>query len=349
LHALNRELHERFYRGRYRLAMSLEMIANPENPLPSTKEACDNLAEPLEILCRSGMADDTLLVSAEYLRDYSTCNIRCRLLELDDEDPGWLSRTRVRWHLRRAVRITSFIAGDPALINAVLDDPHSEWWPMSPAECVPGPLFWARARDRVRWLQWQRSTASWQAAYNTACLYAALADAARKALADVAVEACVDAAEEVLAEAAEEGALADAAEEGALADAADEALADAERKACALELVLRDLEHRVIVSLRRAVDNPHSELERPSDWIDSDPDFQAMRDNPQIFRAFESFCADQVRQDYPDSIAGKCPVPHTTAVKSLAVHRTRLTREQFPGRSQLPGSSPWAITAAHED
>ncbi|MGH3278590.1 MAG: hypothetical protein ACRDNW_05565, partial [Trebonia sp.] len=29
-------------------------------------------------------------------------------------------------------------------------------------------------RDRARWLPWQARTASWQAAYNTACLYAVL-------------------------------------------------------------------------------------------------------------------------------------------------------------------------------
>jgi hypothetical protein len=29
--------------------------------------------------------------------------------------------------------------------------------------------------DRVRWLPWLRRSASWQAAYNSACLYAALA------------------------------------------------------------------------------------------------------------------------------------------------------------------------------
>lgn len=152
----------------------------------------------------------------------------------------------------------------------------------------------------MRRLPRQRSTASWQAAYNTACLYAALADRARKE--------------------------------------------------CAPELVLRNLEHRVIVSLRRAVDNPHSELERPSDWIDSDPDFHAMRDDPQIFKAFEGFLLDQMRQDYPDSfIAGKCPVPHTTPDKSLAVHGRQLIRAQFPIRSPVPGPVPTGNDGTHED
>jgi hypothetical protein len=47
-----------------------------------------------------------------------------------------------------------------------------------PAEAIPEAV--ARAawkpptRDRVRWLPWQARTASWQAAYNAACLYAVL-------------------------------------------------------------------------------------------------------------------------------------------------------------------------------
>jgi hypothetical protein len=32
----------------------------------------------------------------------------------------------------------------------------------------------AEKRDRTRWLPWQRRTPSWEAAYNTACAYAAL-------------------------------------------------------------------------------------------------------------------------------------------------------------------------------
>ncbi len=220
LHALNRELHCRFFRGRYRLAMSLEMIANPEHYLPNDKATWDNLGETLDILYRSGLTDKRLQVSGEYLTDNGTWKVvtppsgdeapcmrvsrelvlqmlkiaakdlgevrtqlsawrvvrdgifrrderavwlphwrrgyrqpfhdgvcvaelliavRCRLLEPDGEHPRWLRRARVRWHLRRAIRITSFIAGDPALINAVLTDPHSEWWATIAAKGALGP------------------------------------------------------------------------------------------------------------------------------------------------------------------------------------------------------------------
>ena len=55
LHAVNREQYPRFYRGRYRLAMSLEMIANPG---PGTRMKCEEvpfLDEALKILQRCGV------------------------------------------------------------------------------------------------------------------------------------------------------------------------------------------------------------------------------------------------------------------------------------------------------
>jgi hypothetical protein len=145
-------------------------------------------------------------------------------------------------------------------------------------------------------------------------------------------------AEAMLAEAMlAEAMLAEAAlAEAALAEAAraEAALADA-----VLAAVLGDLEHRVIVSLRRVVGNPHSELERPSDWIDSDPDFQAMRHHSQIFAAFENFLLEQKQQEYPEAfMTGKCPVPHTNP----RVSGRRLTRTQSPILSPVPGPVPRA-------
>ena len=55
LHALNRELHPRLFHGRYRLAMSLEMAANPGHYLPDTGQTRDCLEETLAILSRCGL------------------------------------------------------------------------------------------------------------------------------------------------------------------------------------------------------------------------------------------------------------------------------------------------------
>ncbi|HTR92193.1 MAG TPA: hypothetical protein VMI73_10680 [Trebonia sp.] len=358
LHALNRELHRRLYRGRYRFAMSLEMIANPEHHLPNVEATWGKLTETVEILNRGGMTDGKLTVSAECQQDDGSWSaatqqdcaarsirvsrdlamkllkiaasdlrevrtqldtwhvvrdailrrderavwlphwsqrhrrafqdgvcvaelliaIRCRLLEPGGEDPPWLSQARVRWHLRRAIGITGCIAGDPAVIDAVLADPHGEWWD-------------AKGGGKHR----RRRTDSWQAAYNTACVYAALADAARAG--------------------------------------------GAPRES------LQRLEERVIASLRRVVGNPRSELERPSDWIDSDPDFRAMQDDLDIFGTFQEFLIGQLRQDYPVAfMAGECPVFHTppeapaplTAAKASRGSRRR-SRQARSSRVPSPG------------
>jgi len=50
LHAMNRDRYPRFYRGRYRLGMSLEMIANPELKLPYDVDSKRQLDEILGIL-----------------------------------------------------------------------------------------------------------------------------------------------------------------------------------------------------------------------------------------------------------------------------------------------------------
>ena len=355
LHALNRELQPRLYRGRYRLAMSLEMVANPGHYLPDSSESRDSLEETLAILCRCG------LISAEYdLVSMSECEVtdasgrQARYLTVSpdlslqlldvaardlrevrdqltawrvmrdallcrDERPVWLPHWRqqhrqpfqdgvcvaelfiavrrklvereiahralwsgqadphgqepacepthgpaapssrkpkLKKEFRRAIKIASFIAGDPDFLTTVLTNvltqPFGEW----PAPPAPITRATCPTTDRVRRLPWQRRTASWQAAYNAACIYAALAMVAPEPVA----------------------------------------------------LVLEDW---VITSLRRAVDNPLSELERPSDWISHDPDFRPLSRDTTIFEKFAQFVQDQEREDYPAAyLAGECPVPH---------------------------------------
>jgi hypothetical protein len=56
LHAANREQYPRFYRGRYRLAMSLEMLANPDSGLDEIDTT--TLEEVLRILRRCRLIDE---------------------------------------------------------------------------------------------------------------------------------------------------------------------------------------------------------------------------------------------------------------------------------------------------
>lgn len=142
----------------------------------------------------------------------------------------------------------------------------------------------------MHWPPWRRSSASWQAAYNTACLYAALADAAWRG--------------------------------------------------CAPESTLRELERRVIVSLRRVVDNPRSELERAWDWIYGDPDFRFMRDDRGNFRAFGEFLDELERQEYPAAKVGKCPYPHANSARNLAVAARWSASAEPPIFSPVPDPVP---------
>ena len=297
LHAANREQYPRFYRGRYRLGMSLEMIANPGFTVTDVPETERMLDDVLGFLNRCGVTRNVtrqpgdlepvpggdatwrlsaglsmhLLAAAQQelatvRRQLTLRHVIWAALAHRDERPArrpfWRLRARqafrdgvcvaelliaVRqrlnpgWspaggeragHLRPAMRIAAAIAGDPAPIRSVLGGRREQRPP-------PPGRGSAAGRDRIRWLPGQRRTASWQAAYNTACLYAALAQQ-------------------------------------------DQAPDDL-----------------VVISLERAVNNRDSEMERPYDWISHDPDFLPLKLAPARFAAFSAFLGDQRRKSYP--------------------------------------------------
>ncbi|HEX5294913.1 MAG TPA: hypothetical protein VFX25_39085 [Streptosporangiaceae bacterium] len=295
LHAANREQYPRFYRGRYRLGMSLEMIANPGFTVTDVPEAERMLDDVLGILSRCGVmpgvtrqAGDLervpggsgtwrlspglsmhLLAGARAelgtIRRELTLRrgIWAALVHRDERGarrPYWRLRARQgfrdavrvaellvavreelnvvpspagggrRGHLRSAARMAAAIAGDPATAW-----PVPGTWP-APPPAGPGP---APGTDRIRWLPGQRRTASWQAAYNTACLYAVLAQEQRAP------------------------------------------------------------DKLVVSSLQRAVNNRDSEMERAYDWISHDPDFLRLKDAPETFADFGRFLEDLRRACYP--------------------------------------------------
>ena len=74
-----------------------------------------------------------------------------------------------------------------------------------------------------------------------------------------------------------------------------------------MALVLKDW---VITSLRRAIGNPLSELERPSDWISHDPDFRALSLDSTIFEKFSAIRRRARPGNYPAAyLDGECPGP----------------------------------------
>jgi hypothetical protein len=283
LYAINREQYPRFYRSRYRLGMSLEMIANPSFEIGGEAEGM--LKEILGRLDRCGVTDNAACKceivgerlwagSGELLKaaknELRACRRQLMLWRVvwatfwhRDERairmPHWRLRERQRFHdgarvaellvtvrqslngercrirdrmlVRRAIRITTAITGDSTTIIKVLKN--------SPLPCkdMPQP---GKNSTKTRWLPWQCRTPSWQAAYNTACLYAALEDRGT-------------------------------GPRGAMAE-------------------------RVVASLRRVVDDRDCDMERPSDWISKDPDFSSLKASSGIFNRFLNA---QRRIDYP--------------------------------------------------
>lgn len=339
LHAMNREQYPRFFRGTYRLCMSLEMVADPGYTFFNPAAARVILDETLDILSRAGRsamdrcgdADihhkegtngpsvlshalrETLLTSARrdlralrhqlsfpviawntfWRRDERTvwrphwrlssrqgfrdgvcvaellCAVKHRLNERDlarrgDKAAGRGPGLIERFWQRKGLHVVSAIVGDSTQVRTVLRAPFDAWpaaaadspvrvdqlgpGRQGPGQQGPGEAATDRSalagwipptRDRVRWLPWQARTASWQAAYNTACLYAVLAQHGL---------ACED---------------------------------------------------QVVASLRRVVLNRDSGMERPHDWISNDPDFAPLLRHDSPYPKVRAFLEAQERRDYP--------------------------------------------------
>jgi hypothetical protein len=157
---------------------------------------------------------------------------------LNEAEPAAASKKLHRMNL--ALRMAADIAGDnvtieqhlTSLMTRGIPDPRSTPG-SSGRKFVP-----AEKRNRTRRLPWQCRTPSWEAAYNTACAYAAL-----------------------------------------------------------------NLDHQVIASLQRAINNPDCEMQRPWDWISHDPDLSCLKKSSEKFRDFLDALEGK---DYPVDV--HCPV-----------------------------------------
>jgi hypothetical protein len=322
LHAMNREQYPRFFRGTYRLCMSLEMVADPDYSFLNPAAARVVLDDTLDILYRAGRTSidrcgdsdihpragttgpsvlshrlrQELLGSArrdlrglrrQLLFPVIAWNTFWRREERGVWQPHWRLSTRQgfrdgvcvaellvavkhrlneqgtpapprqagglapRFFRRKGLHIVAAITGDAAAVRFVLSASFDRAVPAPTGDAAPrgaaappgarpgGPRWVPPTRDRVRWLPWQARTSSWQAAYNTACLYAILVRAG-------------------LAE-----------------------------------------EEQVVASLRRVVLNRDSGVERPHDWISNDPDFAALLSDESRFTKVRAFLEAQERRDYP--------------------------------------------------
>jgi hypothetical protein len=340
LHAINREQYPRFRRGQYRLGMSLEMIANrgfelnDKNPVETLRECLRILdrccpTRDLERWCDEPWCDDTgtertlpallrkdlLEAAQDELRTVRRQLYPWRIIWASfvhrDERAIWKHYWRLaerqrfrdaarvaellvavrlsliekgghnimnRYNLARARWIVSAITGDSAAIKAALkpkkDDhqprPHAQPDPPANPHPQPDPPANPHARPgpraaRTRRVPWQHSTPSWQAAYNAACLYSALAH-------NTALEAKHDQA-------------------GKFDENETKPTIDA-------------MTRQVIACLRRAINDRHCEMGRPSDWIERDPDFSFVRS----IGSFKTFFNGLKESDYPE--VSPVPVEH---------------------------------------
>jgi hypothetical protein len=344
LHAVNREQYPRFYRGRYRLGMSLEMVAAPGFRFTRRAAVRDDLADLLRILHRCRLTERQLCADDE-IRPVPgdgaswelTPALRLELLKAAQQELRGVRRQltipavlwaafarrheRAIWrvyypglrarqsfhdgvcvaellvaarrrateqqqgdqqgarkpaeggrrfrplrprHLKLAIRVAAAVAGADDLVASIPERPFQRpspgpWPPAHP----PGNPDPREPRDRARWWPWSPRTLSWQAAYNTACLYAALT------------------AERLAAERLTGG-----------------ALPPAECQAW---------EERVVASLGRVVNNQYAEMDRPYDTVSQDPDFSALRSAPDQFPLFKNFLHAQRRMDYPELDVARAP------------------------------------------
>jgi hypothetical protein len=366
LHALNRELHPRFYRGRYRFAMSLEMIANPEHYFLDNTATLRKLAEALEIISRYGRTDSILQGYAEIMKDAADLGAATSAsggVTLCLRLPGQLARELLRIAQEDLRDVRAQLGWWHVLWAAFFrQDERAVWRPHRRRQhrrsfqdgiCAAELLVALRCRlhdgdPDIGWLKhgvalWHLRRAiriTWCIAGYPALIVAALKNPSRDWRDPEAVKPKLD----LLSRAWVHWPLRkrrstswQAAYNTACLYAA---LADRARRSRAPENVLQELERRVIVGLQHVLDNPQSELERAWDWIDSDPDFRAMRDHPANFTAFAEFLAELKRQEYPASTVGRCPLPHTHPAGIIDAAARRAPNPELPIRSPVPVPVP---------
>jgi hypothetical protein len=338
LHAINREQFPRFYRGRYRLGMSLEMVADQGFRVTCFEAATKELAEILDILDRCGLTDKKLRAD----------NAICEDEDEDEEKGGGKS-----WKLTPAVRLQLLKAAQQELRGVR-------------RQLTIGCVLWAAFRhrdERAIWRIYYPGLRTRQSFHDGVCVAELLVAARRRGIGETGAEkqkrrfrplrrwhlrpgirvASAIAGRDSLIDkipAKSHPAYArdpwppahewgkpvpvdprdrvrrlplplrprtiswQAAYNTAClyAALASERLA-AERSRAGEGMSpfeIKAWEDRVIVSLERVVYNRYAEMERPYDLISQDPDFAALRSACKEFKDFKKFLENQRGMDYPD-------------------------------------------------
>jgi hypothetical protein len=286
LHAANREQYPRFYRGRYRLAMSLEMLANPH--FKPAEIDMTTLKEALRILDRCGVTN----ASADLIDKNQTVlaeEVRSCLL-----DAAWKELRAIHRYLtRRHIIWASFwLRNERAVLRPYWRPRHRQAF--HDGVCVALLLVAVRQAQLTGAKTGGKLHHVGTIARITAAISGGSMDFAKV---PYRLPARTTRRQPVTTRMRTRrwgwqcrtpswpAAYNLACAYAALAAGAD------------LETDLDPLVRKVVRSLEFAVCNPECEMERPSEWISHDPDFDWLqREEDQRFMAFLD---NQRKRDYP--------------------------------------------------
>jgi hypothetical protein len=102
---------------------------------------------------------------------------------------------------------------------------------------------------------------------------------------------------------------------------------------CAQEETKKNIPNLAVLSLKRAISPQDSEMQRPSDWINVDPDFADLKKMPSP-NEFRDFLEEQKQVDYPRSARRRVSEP-SVKPKRPAMKRCNITETQANGRGVL--------------
>jgi hypothetical protein len=287
LHAANREQYPRFYRGRYRLAMSLEMLANPEARLGHVQPA--RLKKALQILDRCHVTGGIAGQIGESGQPGLSGELRSLLL-----DAAWKELQEVQRYLTlRHIIWGSFrYRNERAVLRPYWRPRHRQAF--HDGVCA-GLLLVAvrralndgpKAADRLRHARMiARITAAISG--DTAHFSSRLRGFPDRTPKPRPVPARLRTRWPWRCSTPSWTA------------AYNLACAYAALAADASEPARDRLVEKVVRSLEFAVCNPECEMERPSEWIGNDPDFGWLRDEAHKAGLFTEFLSGQRERDYP--------------------------------------------------
>ncbi len=317
-HALNREQYPRFFRGRYRLAMSLEMAANPGLTFGNPAAVKYMLNEVLAVLHRCGLTTtascedagpDGGIVASDHVRGHYRI---CDALSLELLQAALAEARAVQRQLR-------FLAVWGAGIRH--RDERAVWRPHRRLRVRQAFRDGAYVAELLIATRIQLNAAgSWPAVRPAGYRHALRVTAAITG--DAApIEAVLRAGAAGTAPAAAAMPPGGPGTHGRPPAAPRERVRllpwlrytaswqAAYNTACLYSVLAqygRAGEDRIIMALQRAIDSPESEMERPYDWINYDPDFLPLKlSRPGEYQAFKKFLRDQKRKDYPPRRPGK--------------------------------------------